>query len=138
MLSLFLVAIAGAAALMGQGNSPSREVDPLLGKPLAKFEDPSVLHAKVRSEPRDEAWAKRIEAAARPRLLQLPLVGKDGNELRITCAKTLCEIAGSIAGRATEPYDPNQPLNRAVADLQAKPLNDDLASLGIGSELMAL
>jgi hypothetical protein len=28
---------------------------------------------------------------------------------------------------------PIQPINRAVADLQAKPLNDDLASLGLKS-----
>ena len=67
----------------------------------------------------------------RPRLLRLPLVGKEGNELRINCGATLCEIGGSLAGTATDPYDPKQPLNQAVADLQAKPLSDDLAKLGL-------
>ena len=131
MVSLFVVAAAGAAALMGQNSPQQSQVDPLLAKPLVKMEDPVDLHAKLRSEARDEAWASRVEKAVRSRLLQLPLVGKDGNELRVTCAATLCEIAGSIVGKASEPYDPKQPLNQAVADLQAKPLRDDLSKLGL-------
>ena len=131
MFSLFVIAAAGAATLIGQDSPKPSQVDPLLAKPLVKMEDPVDLHAKVRLEARDQAWAGRVETAVRTRLLQLPLVGKDGNELRVTCAATLCEIAGSIAGKATEPYDPKQPLNQAVADLQAKPLRDDLSKLGL-------
>jgi len=129
MISLFLVAAAGAATFMGQSNPSPAQVDPLLGKPVEKFTDPAELHAKVRSEDRDEVWASRMENAVRPRLLQLPLVGKEGNELRLICGSTICEFAGSLAGKATK--DPQTPLNRAVADLQDKPLNDDLAKLGL-------
>jgi DNA-binding CsgD family transcriptional regulator len=131
MIALFVIATAGAATLMGQDNPQQSQVDPLLAKPLMKMEDPVDLHGKVRSEARDEAWASRVEKAVHSRLLQLPLVGKNGNQLRVTCAATLCEIAGSIAGRASEPYDPKQPLNQAVSDLQAKPLRDDLSKLGL-------
>ena len=54
---------------------------------------------------------------------------KEGNELRLICGSTICEFAGSLAGEGTG--DPKAPVNRAVADLQAKPLNDDLAKLGL-------
>jgi DNA-binding CsgD family transcriptional regulator len=128
MISLLLAA-AGVATLMGPSNPSPAQVDPLLGKPVEKFTDPAELHAKIRSEDRDEAWASRTENAVRPRLLQLPLVGKEGNELRLICGSTICEFAGSLAGKATD--DPKAPLNRAVADLQDKPLDDDLAKLGL-------
>jgi DNA-binding CsgD family transcriptional regulator len=131
MISLFVAAAAGAAALMGQNNPPVAQIDPLIGRPLERVRDTADLHAQVRSEVRDEKWANQTEAAMRPRLLRLPLVGKEGNELRINCGSTLCEIGGSLAGTATDPYDPKQPLNQAVADLQAKPLSDDLAKLGL-------
>ena len=121
---------------MSQSSQLTNEVDPLLGTPLPTAPDPAALHAKVRSQPRDAAWATQMEGAVRARLLQIPLIGKDGNSLRVTCATDLCEIGGTIAPTTPAPkeYDPKLPESRAVSDLQDKPLNDDLAKLGLKDE----
>jgi hypothetical protein len=94
------------------------------------------MHAKVRAEKRDTEWAPRMEAAVRARLLQIPVIGKEGNVLRVTCASTMCEIAGTLIEPDPRPreYDPNVPVYRATSDLQDKPLSDDLAKLGLKSE----
>ena len=136
MVALFLVAAAGAATLISQPSPSSIEVDPLIGAPLERFNQPADLHAKVRAERRDPEWALPTEAAVRARLLQIPVIGKDGNALRVTCAATLCEIAGTLVGpgQPSREYDPNLPVNRAQSDLQDKPLNDDLAKLGLKSD----
>lgn len=136
MIALFLVAAASAAALMSQAAPSSSEVEPLIGKPLMSSPDPAALHAKVRSQPRDAAWAGKTEEVVRARLLQIPLIGKDGNVLRVTCATDLCEIGGTIASTAPAPkeYDPKLPESRAISDLQDKALVDDLAKLGLKSE----
>jgi hypothetical protein len=77
-----------------------------------------------------------MESAVRARLMQIPLIGKDGNALRVTCATDICEMAGTInwPGQPPEDYDPKLPQSRAQSDLQAKPLFDDLAKLGLKSE----
>jgi DNA-binding CsgD family transcriptional regulator len=136
MIAFFLVAAASAAALMTQESPASNEVDPLIGTPLMTSPDPAALHAKVRAEPRDAAWAPQMESALRARLMQIPLIGKDGNVLRITCATDLCEIAGTIVVTVppSDEYNPKLPQNRAQSALQDKPLHDDLAKLGLKSE----
>jgi DNA-binding CsgD family transcriptional regulator len=136
MIALFLAAAGGAAALMSQAQPSSNEVDPLVGGPIERFGQPADVHAKVRAEAPDRSWAEPTEAAIRARLMQIPLVGKDGNILRVTCGATLCEIAGTFLGNGQKPkeYDPKLPINKAVADLQDKPLHDDLAKLGLKDE----
>lgn len=137
MIAVLLVTVAGAAALMTQEPPASKnEIDPLIGTPLPRGPDPATLHAKVRSEPRDAHWATPVESAIRARLLQIPLIGKDGNALRVTCASDLCEIAGTIIWPKAPPreYNPKLPQSRAEAALQDKPLNEDLARLGLKSE----
>jgi hypothetical protein len=136
MLTLLLVAAASAAALLSQAPPGANEVDPLIGTPLTASPDPAALHAKVRSESRDAAWAARMEDVVRARLLQIPLIGKDGNILRVTCATDLCEIGGTIRWPypPTKEYDPKLPESRAQAALQDKELHDDLAKLGLKSE----
>lgn len=133
MIALLLVAAAGAAALISQAPASTNEVDPLVGRPIERFGQPADLHAKVRAEAPDRSWAEPTEAAIRARVMQIPLVGKGGNVLRVTCGMTLCEIAGTLLGEGQRPkeYDPKLPLNQAVADLQDKPLRDDLAKLGL-------
>jgi hypothetical protein len=136
MIALSLVALA-TATLMSQATPPaSNEVDPLIGTPLAAAPDPAALHAKVRSEHRDAEWAPKMESTLRVRLLEIPLIGKDGNVLRVTCASELCEIAGTITWPTPPPkdYDPKLPQSRAQSALQDKPLNDDLAKLGLKHE----
>jgi hypothetical protein len=140
MVALLLGAIGAAALVAGQasntGNQTAGVVDPLIGEPMPKFSDPADLHTQIRAEKRDQEWATRTEAAVRSRVLQIPVIGKDGNVLRVTCAATLCEIAGTLIGPGQPPreYDPNLPVNRAVADLQDKPLKNDLAKLGLKHE----
>jgi DNA-binding CsgD family transcriptional regulator len=136
MVAIFLVAAAGAVALMSQAPEPSSDVDPLIGSRLERFPQPADLHAKVRAEQRDGQWAPFMESAIRARLVRIPLVGQDGNVLRITCATTLCEIAGTLVGRPTkiEMDDPKSQRNRTVQALQVPPLPDDLAKMGLKSE----
>ena len=136
MLSIFAAAAAGAAVLMGQESAPSSEPEPLIGAPLERFKQPADLHAQVRSEARDAAWAPELETKIKARLMQIPLVGKDGNALRITCARTLCEIAGTLADPASmeDREDPQSPTNKTIQDLQVGALPDDLGKLGLKSE----
>ena len=134
MLTLFIA--AGAAALMTQNPQISNEAEPLIGAPLERFKQPADLHAQVRSELRDPEWAPRMEKAIKARVLKIPLIGKDGNELRVTCAATLCEIAGSIVAPQSmaEREDPRSQFSKTIQDLQVPPLPDDLARLGLKSE----
>jgi DNA-binding CsgD family transcriptional regulator len=136
MIAFLVIAAGSAAALMSQAPVTGNEVDPLLGTPLETAPDPAALHARVRSEPRDGEWAPRMESAIRARLMQIPLIGKDGNALRVTCAATLCEMAGTIIWTAPPPkaYDPKLPESRAESSLQEKALFDDLAKLGLKNE----
>jgi DNA-binding CsgD family transcriptional regulator len=136
MIAILLVTAAGAAALISQSPPATNQVDPIVGRPLERFSQPADLHAKVRTETPDRSWAVPMEAAIRARLMQVPLVGKDGNVLRVTCGVTLCEIAGTLIGEGQSPkeYDPKLPMNRTTLDLQDKPLNDDLAKLGLNRE----
>ena len=118
MIASFLVAAAGAAAGLYQATEPTD------------------LHAKVHAETPDRSWAEPAEATIRARLMEIPLIGRDGNVLRITCGVTLCEVAGTLVGEGqpSTGHDPKFRLNRAVADLQDESLNDDLARLGLKNE----
>ena len=135
MLFISLVAAAGAAAILGQ-QAPAGEVDPLLGSALPSGPDPAALHAQVRTESRDPDWAPRTEEAIRARALQIPVIGKGGNTLRVTCASKICEIAGSIRmpGNMPEEYDPKLPESRAQTALQTPPFVDDISKLGLKHE----
>ena len=135
MLFISLVAVAGAAALLGQ-QAPVNDVDPLLGSPLETAPDPAALHSQIRTETRDADWSGRTEAAIRARALQIPLIGKNGNALRVTCATKLCEIAGSIRVPAMSPadYDSKRPESRTITALQTAPFVDDIMKLGLKSE----
>ena len=137
MIALFVLAAAGAAALMTQApQAPTNEIDPLIGAPLQRGPEPVELHARLRAEPRDSQWAGRMEQQIEARLMSLPLVGKDGNALRVTCASTLCEIAGTLIAPPSkkEQEDQNSQYSRTVRDLQVPPLTDDLARLGLKVE----
>lgn len=109
--------------------------DPLIDAPLVNGPDLATLHQRVRSEARDRAWADRLEMAIRARVMQIPLVGKNGNVLRVTCGNSLCEIAGTLIPKDKAEFDDqNSQISRTVKDLQVPPLPDDLAKLGIRME----
>jgi len=101
MIELLVVAAAGAAALMSGQPAAETPTDPLLA-PILRAPGPPApavadLHAKVRAELRSP-WAVRTEQQIETRLMALPLVGKGGNVLRVTCGSTICEIAGTLPG----------------------------------------
>lgn len=102
MIGLFVVAAAGTAALMSHQQPAAKfATDPLVGALLqGEPEEPDAgeLYAKVRAERRGP-WAARTEQQIKARLMALPLLGKGGNVLRITCGSTICEIAGTLPGR---------------------------------------
>jgi DNA-binding CsgD family transcriptional regulator len=135
VIGLFFVAAAGAAALMSQEVSPTAAnvTDPLIGTPLSNPPNLVALHEKVRSEARDQDWADRMESAIRARIFQIPLVGKNGNVVRITCGSSLCEVAGTLVSPEdkAEFDDQRSQFNRTVKALQVPPLTDDLAKLGL-------
>jgi DNA-binding CsgD family transcriptional regulator len=137
MIALFVIAAAGAAALMTQApQAPTNEVDPLIGVALQRGPEPVELHARIRAEPRDPQWAGRMEHQIGARLMSLPLVGKDGNVLRVTCARSLCEIAGTLLTPTSkaEQEDQRSLFNETVNDLQVPPLTDDLTRIGLKNE----
>lgn len=136
MIGLSLVVAAGAVALMSQQPAAESTIDPLIGTPLPRGPEPAELHAKLRVEPRDQQWARPMERHIEARVMSLPLVGKHGNILRVTCASSLCEIAGTLLTPVSnaEREDQNSQFNRTVKDLQVPPLTDDLMRLGLNFE----
>ncbi|HEX8415942.1 MAG TPA: helix-turn-helix transcriptional regulator, partial [Sphingomicrobium sp.] len=95
MAGLFIVGAAGAAALLSQQPTAEPATDPLIGAPLQHHPDATDWHAKVGAEQRGP-WATQMEHQIKARLMSLPLVGKGGNVLRVTCGSTICEIAGTL------------------------------------------
>ena len=100
MIGLFVVAAAGAAALMSHQPAAEAPADPLIGALVQTVRDQGAadLYAKVRAEQRGPSVV-RTEQQIETRLMALPLVGKGGNVLRVTCGSTICEIAGTLPGR---------------------------------------
>lgn len=140
MLCLSVVAAVGAAALMTQApqNATSIE-DPLASAPLMDGPSIAALHGRVRSESRDDPWADRLETAITARVSQIPLVGKDNNALRVTCGRSICEVAGTLIEPTdkAELDDPRSQFSQTVKALQVSPLPDDLAQMGLKFEAAA-
>ncbi|NUS99796.1 MAG: helix-turn-helix transcriptional regulator [Sphingomonas sp.] len=136
MVGLFIIVMGASALISDVPPSAPKDIDPLIGEALPKFVDPSDLHTKVRSEKRDTEWATPLEAAIRTRVSKIPLLGTNGNELRVLCGSTLCEISGSVLAPASaaEREDQNSQFNRTIKDLQVPPLPDDLGKLGLKHE----
>lgn len=137
MIALLMGALAAAALIAGQtpgaGNQAGPVVDPLIGAIPNSEVAPDRLYQKLRSEPRDAAWAVDAEKNLRDRYAKIPHIGSGKAFLRVLCASTLCEVAGTIDApepSASEIDDPKQAMNKAVRDLQDKPLIDDLRKAG--------
>lgn len=134
--------IAAAAAFYFQGGAPDeRGAAPSAGTdasaPVAKgdsllgqmFEGPEVrprrLYVSLRNEPRDPAWASRAEAQLRARYAHLPHA-RGIADLRITCASSLCEVAGAISDK--------KQIGPAMRELQDKQVNQPIPGLGLKFE----
>jgi hypothetical protein len=130
VIVMLLVAfgLATAITLQTAGHAPDPARDPALGAVFRQSRNPAPrLYARVRSEPRDAAWADRAEAALRSRYAGI--AGVDPASLDIRCAATVCEVQGRIAATADA--------SATVAALQAAALRDALAQLGLTSRSTA-
>jgi DNA-binding CsgD family transcriptional regulator len=102
MIVLFVIAAAGAAALMSQqsavpkGELPATKqiVDPQLGTIVTV--GATWLYPMLREEQRDPQWAPRAERVLRQCYSAIEFFGEKPDVLRITCARTLCEVAASF------------------------------------------
>lgn len=99
MIGLVVVTAAGAVALMSHQPAAEVPADPLIDALLQPERDRGAgdLYAKVRAEQRDQR-AIRMEQQIKSRLMALAPIGKGGNVLRVTCGRTICEIAGTLPG----------------------------------------
>lgn len=109
--------------------SDSVPPDPLLDKLLPNpSDDPRALHALVHSQARDAIWAPKAEAALKAEYVRIPYVGGAASPLRITCAATVCEVAGSTPqGLSLENT------NVAWQALQGRALIDSVTNQGFTS-----
>jgi DNA-binding CsgD family transcriptional regulator len=124
-MTLALFTVLAAVAIVVQQPEPRTNTpnpDPIIGNMLA-FEDPTkdlatapksqkdaervlmgagthamlrAFYAKVRSEARDPSWASPTERSLQTIFSAIPHVGADGNYLRVMCASTVCEVAGTL------------------------------------------
>lgn len=98
--------------------------------PDAKF-DTRNLHAQVRRETRDAAWATQTEHALRARYAKLVHADRMARPMRVICGATVCEVAGLL------PEGDQDLVNQTMGEMQGAQLNKDLEKLGLknGSQL---
>lgn len=100
MLALFTVAVAAGVALSSQQQPGGEQtagtsiLDPQLGR--IDRHGPAWLYPMLRQEPRDESWAPGAERALRERYSAIQFYGMKPTVLRVTCARTLCEVAAAF------------------------------------------
>lgn len=133
-MPVFVIFALGAAYLTLHQNVPairpttsaSAPSDPL----LAGMDDPSVtltaMHRRVRSENRDETWASRSEDFLRKRYGRVPNLSAGGNDVRVLCARSLCEVAAALPKTLTR-----RQMTKLVEDLQSMSLIVDLRAEGL-------
>lgn len=133
-VALGLVAVA--ASLTSQSPLPS-STDPIIGQALPDGPTAAEWQALLAEEDRDPNWAPRAEQALRDRYEKIAYVGGPDNPLRVRCAKSICEVAGTInPPRSEAPVSDGEKSStgQAMRDLQAKELWDDLQLVGLKSE----
>lgn len=106
---IFVVAGVAAAMLMAPPADPA--ADPLIGQFMAPAGKPGqrmprARYVQLRAEVVDRTWAPAAEA--RLRTLYEQVSGVRGEQLRITCRATLCEVAAildAVSGRTDPPLE---------------------------------
>lgn len=98
--------------------------------PDAKL-DTRNLHAQVRREPRDPAWAAPTEQAIRARYARLVHADRMTRPVRVICGATICEVAGLL------PAGDLKLINETMDEMQVGALPKDLEKLRLksGSQL---
>lgn len=135
---VFLPAIA-AVVLVAEQPSMQTEVtdsainDPIVG-PIPPTENgPDRLYARLRAEGRDTSWAARTERELRDHISGIQFIGGPSNALRVTCGRSLCEVAGTIGAPLSKDDETSlqSPLNRTMQKLQGKQIHDFALRLGL-------
>lgn len=124
-----LSGIAALAFVPGLSSQPQEAVsDPEFNItfPAAKF-DARNLHAQVRGETRDAAWAAPTEQAIRARYAALAHADRMARPVRVICGATLCEVAGLL------PTGNQKLINETMEEMQVGKLPKDLEKLGLKS-----
>jgi hypothetical protein len=95
------------------------------------FPDTRNLHAQVRRETRDPAWAAPTEQAIGPRYARLVHADRMTRPVRVICGATICEVAGLL------PDGDQKLINETMEEMQVGALPKDLEKLGLksGSQL---
>lgn len=164
MVAILLIALAGVAALRRELQAPTNdpvyatfmaEEGPIKALTAAKTQQAAEqviageglhavlrgVYAKVRSEPRDSKWATEREQALRAAFSSIPNIGVPGSDLRVICAKTLCEVGGTVdtslantdSGRRRFNSDTMSKLNPKALSDQTDRLNLESVTADIGA-----
>lgn len=130
LLVMISVAIAAVAAFtLSSQDAPKAAPDPLVGDLVGLTVDtPAKFYERLRAETRDAAWAPGTEQQLRVRFAAITGVAKDS--VRVTCAATICEVAGVLEGASADA------LNRVYQEVQGGTLRDDLSRFGLASGAM--
>lgn len=125
-LLMFTAPLVAAALLISfwqQPASPDPMTDPFTQISTHKPET-SALRQKLLAEGRDPAWAPATEASVR-KTLQAVVI--NDAILRVSCGRTLCEVAGQVRPSGEEV------LNQVMQGFQGQALAVDLAALGLNN-----
>lgn len=137
MLMTGLAIAAGASLIVSQmapGAGEAHPVDPIIGAPLPDSRSAAEWQARLRIERRDAEWATDAERVLRARYARISKLDGERSPIRITCAATICEVAGVVAVQAAEPRansSREDVVNRTMAVLQGKQLSDELLGHGL-------
>jgi DNA-binding CsgD family transcriptional regulator len=143
LLAMLLLLTIGLGALVVHDQNPTsasaltQVEDPLLNGAFSETgRSARQLHAQLRRETRDAKWADGMEAQLRARYSVIPQLWSTGLRPRITCATTLCEIAG-IVDLPTSDLARREVVaaewNASLTKLQSGEINRDIAALGLKS-----
>ena len=129
--------LSGIAALVLVPGLSSQQQQEAVGDPEFNITFPDGkldarnLHAQVRRETRDAAWATPTEQALRARYAALVHADRMARPVRVTCGATLCEVAGLL------PTENQKFVNEMMDEMQVGTLPKDLEKLGLksGSQL---
>lgn len=95
IVSILALSVASAAGWMSdqEGEARRAEADPMVAAAMAPGPTPHERHAQLIAEPRDAMWAVAVEKALDTHYRAIAGLTP---ALRVTCGRTLCEVAGSF------------------------------------------
>lgn len=121
---MILLAISLLSASTPSPSGAVVEKDEILSSLMPQDASPLEQYQQVRGEARDESWAHAQEQMLGARFAVLLAKYGVREQVRVMCARTLCEVAlrAKIGGKRQDGL---------VAELQERPLFDDLKKYGL-------